>query len=407
MRGGGGRGESSFDSVRRAAMELLSDLDRGEVKSVYLFCGADDFHREQVLRRALAKLVPAEFRDTSLTSFDGGDVSAQRVASELEADGFRFDDSPRRVVLVRAAPYFDKGKTDDAEILVKRLEAGLMDDVCLVLEARGAVDRQRRLSKAIAARGQIIEFPALANEQDADKLLRGRLNRARKIMSRSAVQALVERCGLDAQRLTNEVEKLIAYVGEREEIDTDDVRHMVAATAELSVFDLVDAVARREARHAIDQLQRLLGQGADPFMILAMLIRQVRLLLQARWLLDAGLVQPRLLRMRPYEFNGAITAGGDRSTLATWKERAAGVLPASGKQALLTQHYFPLQKSLDLADRFAMDDLEAGLERLLQADLGLKSTHLTPEHEIELAVVDLCTRPWAGATIDLESLLQN
>ncbi|MBI5830952.1 MAG: DNA polymerase III subunit delta [Armatimonadetes bacterium] len=400
------RGESSFDSVRRAAMDLLAELDRGEVKPVYLFCGADDFQREQVMRRVLSKLVPAEFRDTSLTSFDGDDVTAQRVASELEATGFRFDDAPRRVVLVRDAPYFDKGKTDDAEILVKRLESGLMDDVCLVLESRGAVDRQRRLSKAIAARGKILEFPALANEGDADKLLRGRLGRAGKFMSRSTVQALVERCGLDAQRLTNEVEKLIAYVGEREEIDVDDVRHMVAATAELSVFDLVDAVGRREARHALDQLERLLGQGADPFMILAMLIRQVRLLLQGRWLLDANLVQARLLRMRPYEFNGAITAGGSESMLAQWKERSAGVLPTSGKQALLTQHYFPLQKSLELANRFALVDLEAALERLLQADLGLKSTHLTPEHEIELAVVDLCTRPWAGATIALDALLQ-
>jgi len=402
-----GKGDVSFDSVRRAAMELLDALDRGDTKPVYLLCGADDFQREQVLRRVLGKLVPAEFRDTSLSSFDGDAVSAQRVASELEATGFRFDDSPRRVVLVRDAPYFDKGRTDDAEILVKRLESGLMDDVCLIIEARGAVDRQRRLAKAIAARGVILEFPALANENDAEKLLRGRLNRARKFMSRSTVQALVERCGLDAQRLTNEVEKLIAYVGEREEIDTDDVRHMVAATAELSVFDLVDAVGKREARHALAQLERLLAQGADPFMILAMLVRQVRLLLQARWLLDAELVPARLLRMRPFEFSGAINSGGESSTLAQWKQRSAGVLPTSGKQALLTQHYFPLQKSLELASHFVLPDLEAALERLLQTDLGLKSTHLTPEHEIELAVVDLCIRPWAGSTIALDTLLQN
>lgn len=401
------RGESSFESVRQAAKDLLAALDRGEVKPVYLFCGADDFQREQVMRRVLGKLVPAEYRDTSLTIFDGGEVAAQRVASELEATGFRFDDAPRRVVLVRDAPYFDKGKTDDAEILLKRIEAGLMDDVTLVIEARCAVDRQRRLTKAIAACGSILEFPALANDADAEKLLRGRLDRARKFMSRSTVQALTERCGLDAQRLTNEVEKLIAYVGEREEIDVDDVRHMVAATAELSVFDLVDAVGRREARSAVDQLQRLLAQGADPFMILAMLVRQVRLLIQARWLLDAGLVAGRLLRMRPYEFSGAINAGGGESLLAQWKARAAEVLPSVGKQALLTQHYFPLQKSLQLANHFGLHDLEAALERLLQTDLGLKSTHLTPEHEVELAVVDLCVRPWAGSTIPLDALLQN
>jgi DNA polymerase-3 subunit delta len=403
--GGGAKpgGESPFEAVRNRLREAFRALDAGESRAVYLLGGGDHFQRETALRRLLAKLLPEEFRATSLRAFDGESAGARRVASELEASGFSFDDSPRRVVLLRDARF----TPEEAEPLVARLEAGLMPDLCLVVEVRGNLDRRTRWFKAFEAAGEVLDFPALANEEDAGRLLAPRADRAGKIMTRSAIVALVERCGLDAQRLINEVEKLIAYTGGRDEITVDDVRAMVAATAELSVFDLVDAVAARQPRQALAQLEGLLAQQADVFMILAMLTRQFRLLLQARYLLDAKLADPRLVRQRPFEFQRAINekAGGE-SRLEAWKRQTAGVLPAGGKQALLNQHYFPLFKSLEAAQHFTTPALAAAMERLWQTDLALKSTHLEPETELELLVTDLCTRLQHGATIDFERLLE-
>jgi DNA polymerase-3 subunit delta len=397
----GAGGGNSFDTVRQQVRELYDALEHGQTRPVYLLSGHDDFQRETVLRRLLSRLVPADYRDTSLTTFDGESAKLGAVAAELDASGFRFDDAPRRVVLVRDCRF-----AAEADLLVARLESGLAPDVCLVMEVRGAVDRRTKLVKLVEKSGLLLDFPALANDDDAMALLRPRVERAGKMLTRSAVALLVERCGLDAQRLVNETEKLIAYVGRREEITTDDIRLMVAATAELSVFDLVDAVAQRQPRQALDQLEGLLAQQADEFMILAMLIRQFRLLLQARWLLDTGRVDPKLLRRRPFEFHQAITdAHGGTSLLDTWKASAAGLLPP-GKQALLDQHYFPLWKTLDQAQHFRTPALAAGFERLLQTDLGLKSTHLKPEHELECLVADLCTRLDQGATVDLDALLE-
>ncbi|MBI2300836.1 MAG: DNA polymerase III subunit delta [Armatimonadetes bacterium] len=293
------------------------------------------------------------------------------------------------------------------DLLHDRIAAGLLDDVTLIFEVDGAVDRRLKLAKLVMETGVVLECPALSGEDEVARFLSARLRRAGKSMARAAVAALVERSGTDAQALCHETDKLMAYVGEREEITVEDVREMVAPTVELSVFELVDAVAERRPRDALDRLEGMLGQQAEPFLILAMLIRQFRLLVQGRYLLDSGLVEPRLVRLRAFDFNRVITEKGDSgSLLDEWKARTAEVLPPDPRQNLLGQHYFPFWKTLNMAQRLPAEMLEAALERLLQCDLALKSSHLEPRQEMELLVADLCTRMAAGATLDLETLME-
>jgi DNA polymerase III delta subunit len=59
------------------------------------------------------------------------------------------------------------------------------------------------------------------------------------------------------------------------------------------------------------------------------------------------------------------------------------------------------------AEAFTTPQLCSALERLLQADLSLKTSHLPEEQVLELLVVDLCERIDEGATVDLDELLEN
>ncbi len=404
MRAQGRSREGGFRDARRQVDELLAAAERGRPASVYLFYGEDDHQRQEAVHKLVERLVPESEHDTRVRQLDGA-AGARAVAAELESSGFRFDDEPRRVVLVRDAPFLAAGG-DDAEVLRKRIEAGLLDEVVLILDVRGSVDKRMGFTKTVLAAATVVEFRALADAGDVAAFARERLEPVGLEITREAVEELVARCGTDSNRLTNELDKLAAYVGRRSVIEADDVRDLVAATAELNVFDLVDATAERRPGAAISQLEGLLRQQAEPFMILAMLIRQFRLLLQARYLLDAGLADSRLVRMRPYDFNQRLTAKQDGvSLLDEWKSACAGVLPADGKQSLLTQHYYPLWKSLNVAQRLDSPVIEAALERLLQTDLALKSSHLEPRQELELLVVDLCTRMAAGATVPYDTIL--
>jgi len=400
-------GEPGWQDATRQAAELLSELDHLPPHPVYVISGEDSFQRMGLTTQLVDKLVPVEQRQLGLTTVDGSQVSARQVAGELESSGFRFDDDPRRVVLVRRCPYFQAGDGDDHEPLRKRLEAGLLDDTVVIFEVEGKVDKRLALSKTVLSLARAVEFPALAEGFEVEQFIKARLAEADVTMERRAFGELTARCGQDARRLTNELDKLICAIDGRGEIRVDDVRSMVAPTAELSVFDLVDAVAERKPREAVSQLEALLDQQAQPFMILAMLSRQMRLLIQARYLLDAKLLNDRELRMRPYDFGQLLgRANDERSLLAKLKREVDGILPTAGKSSILSQHYYPFWKSLQVAARIDADTLAAGHARLLQTDLALKSSHLEPRQELELLIIDLCVRMEAGATVDYDRLLE-
>lgn len=88
--------------------------------------------------------------------------------------------------------------------------------------------------------------------------------------------------------LDNEIAKLVLYKDGEGAIDVDDVLLLSPYAAEASIFDLVDALGGRQAARAAELLQKKLNEGADPFYLFAMFVRQFRLLIQVREMLDQG-----------------------------------------------------------------------------------------------------------------------
>ena len=83
-------------------------------------------------------------------------------------------------------------------------------------------------------------------------------------------------CGSDLARLDGEVEKLSLYVGDREEITTEDVGLLVFADAKCGPFDLVNAIDRRQAKPALSALSvGMTSRGAE-FAILGQLAWRCR-----------------------------------------------------------------------------------------------------------------------------------
>lgn len=107
------------------------------------------------------------------------------------------------------------------------------------------------------------------------------------VIDSTAAQALVMRSGADLSVLEREVEKLVAYAGPGRAITTADVLVAATPSAEASVFDLVDLIGSRRTYEAVIKLRRLLEQGEPALRLMAMVVRQVRLVFLARELLES------------------------------------------------------------------------------------------------------------------------
>jgi DNA polymerase-3 subunit delta len=143
-------------------------------------------------------------------------------------------------------------------------------------------------------------------------------------------------------------------VGAGGTIRAEEVRALTATVRELRAFDLTDALLRRDRVGALALLHELLAQGSAPLQIVGMVAYQTRTLMQVKALAERGL--------RPSQI-----------------AQTAGVAP------------FIAEKSLGLARRFSMTQLEAGHRALLEVDIALKRSRMTPEMALDLLVLGFGT----------------
>ena len=167
----------------------------------------------------------------------------------------------------------------------------------------------------------------------------------------AATAKLGEMVGVDTRQAGMEISKLLAYVNWARPVQTSDVEAVCIVTSQQSVFDFVDALSQGNGKTAQKLLHRLL-ENEDPFSLWGMVVRQFRLLIQAREILDGR---------------------GNKDDVA----RALGV------------HPFVAEKTTGQANRFTMESLENIYRHLLSIDERVKTSQVTLDLALDTLVVEL------------------
>jgi DNA polymerase-3 subunit delta len=112
-----------------------------------------------------------------------------------------------------------------------------------------------------------------------------------------AAARLSEMVGQDTRIAAQELTKLLTYVNFERPIRLLDVEKVSIVSAQGSVFELVDALGQNDGKKAQRVLHQLL-EDEEAFELWGMVIRQFRLLLQAREMLDERLSIPESMWRR-------------------------------------------------------------------------------------------------------------
>jgi len=195
---------------------------------------------------------------------------------------------PRILEICSDSGLSEASGTDKIERLEEIFKSGLPAGNCLILTAED-VDKRKKLYKIVAEAGVVHHFGAVKSETAKKETLQRQAQRLLesqgKKLSPAAWVALGRKTGFDLRRSMSELEKLISYVGDKALIDKDDVEEAVGRTKEDNIFALTTALSEKNQLAALDALKNLLDQGTHHLMILTMMIREIRFLLQARILL--------------------------------------------------------------------------------------------------------------------------
>ncbi len=208
------------------------------------------------------------------------------------------------------------------------------------------------LKQAKKLKAKVQTFSAV-KARDLPRWIQQRARRRGCKMHPQAVRLLAENIGSDLRLLDQEIQKLKLYKGEGQPVTVEDVKLMVPYVQSADViFDLVDALGQGNPRSAAQHLHRLLDVGEHPLGIFGMVVRQYRLLIQARWVLDRGQTERDVtarLKLHPY---------------------VAGKICAQ-------------------AHRYTERKLRRAYQLLVDADLAIKRGKMTPEAALDLLVVQL------------------
>ena len=268
---------------------------------------------------------------------------------------------------------------DESEVLLQFLERGMPPQTVLVFSTPAA-DARKRVFKKLQALGAVVDLRverersgALSREGVAESCRTIAAGFALRIEP-AALEVIVARAGADPAALAMEMEKLCLYVGDAKMITAADVRSAFRDMAESWIFDFTSALAAGQAATAIPLLRDLLAQGDHPLRLLAMIAREVRLLLSARDCLDGPL------------------AGKWRSgvSYATFQSRLQPALGELGEAAFGKMHPFRIYKYLGDAARLSAARLRRALIDLADLDNKFKTSRGDPAILLETFVLDLC-----------------
>jgi len=305
----------------------------------YVFHGEDTHSQQETLDQLKKKLGPADMLSLNTTKLEGRGLTVARLRDACNIMPFL---SPKRLIIVEGFLSQKLPKKESTELLTYLAE--MPDSARLVfLEKKGLSTKHvvLKLAQDDKDKGYVRLFERPKGAKLEGWVKNRVVQKGGKIHPRAA-QLLAQNVGSDLQVLDNELEKLVLYKGvmgnseEREQITAADVQRLSPYAAEANMFDLVDALGNRNGRLAAQLLQQKLAEGAEPFLVFSMVIRQFRLLLQVKELLGEG---------------------GN---------------PAAVSKALRI-HSFVAGKLCQQSNRFTLDLLEQIYHKLLQIDVDVKT----------------------------------
>lgn len=256
---------------------LNEDLKTGQLNRVYLLYGEEAYLKKQYKDKLRAAMLSPD--DTmNYAYYEGKGINVKEVIDLAETLPFFAE---RRVIVLENTELF-KNATPELADYIKE-----MPDTTSMIFVESEVDKRGKLYKAVQAKGRAVEL----GRQDETMLIRwiaGSVKKEGKQISEAVIRHFLMKVGTDMENIQKELEKLFCYTLDKDIITVDDVETICTTQITNQIFDMVNAVAAKQQRKALELYYNLLALKEPPMRILFLLTRQFKLLLEVQTLDKQG-----------------------------------------------------------------------------------------------------------------------
>jgi len=253
------------------ADRFLTDLESRQLKPAYVLVGDEAFFRKRCRDAVLEHLVAPDTRDFGLFEFDLAETSLNEVLDRAQTPSLM---APFQVFFVRGVKtLFGRGsnadKIDAIEAYCKNpnpdaLVVFVADHISIPADARRMEmtdkDRYQKIREDLGPFCGIVEL-CRVQEGEAVRWIADYCVTRDVKFDPDGARELADALGGDMMMISNELEKLVLYVGEKKKITLGDVETMVLAAKQRSLYELTDAISSKAPARALEVLDCLLSTG--------------------------------------------------------------------------------------------------------------------------------------------------
>ena len=321
--------------------ELKEDIKSGSFKRAYLLYGEEEYLKLQYKNELKKALIP-DGGDMNLVFLGGKDITPERIIDEAETLPFFAD---YRLIIIEESGFFKKASPKLEEYLPQ------LPETSVLLFVEKEVDKRLKLFKTLKKIGREVEMKH-PDEKMLGSWILGKIKKERKQISRGAYELFFQKTGDDMVKISAELEKLLCYCLDKDEITADDVEAVCIENIENRIFEMIRYMAEKNRKKTLELYYDLLSLKEAPLKILALVSRQFNQLLCAKDLREQG---------------------KDKNAIA----QAMGISPyIAGK--ILQQSY-----------AFTLEEIRHALEYCLEMEEGVKNGRIADRLAVELVLVSV------------------
>jgi DNA polymerase-3 subunit delta len=320
---------------------------------IYLFHGDDLLSIKEAIANLKSRLGDQATAELNYVVLDGRVASIEQLETAGRSMPFLAE---RRMTVLNHPQAFMQH--DESRQRVLALLEGIPDESAIILAEYKPLQtpKEKRegkihwLQKWAASMGE----KAFEREYSIPQLSGWIAKRARDLGGQFEPQAanrLAGMAGDDVQLVEQEIIKLLTYVNYERPVNEADVLALTAQQPEGFIFDFVDALGDRNRKKAINEFHRLLADS-DIQSIFGMIVRQFRLLVQSREIIDQRMGEQEISK-------------------------------------ILRVHPFVGKKLAHQTRRFSQAQLDAIFHRLLEIDSGLKTGKMSTDLSVDLLIAEI------------------
>ncbi len=229
-----------------SAEKIIADFKKKNFKPIYWLEGEEPYFIDEVVNYAEHKILTEAEAGFNLTVFYGRDAAWPDVVNACRRYPMF---SERQVVLLKEAQHMK-----DIDKLEGYIDNPLPSTIFVVSYKEKKVDGRSKLSKTLKQKGELLTTKKLYDNQ-LPEWANQMVQHHGLGIDQKALLLLVDHIGNDLSRIQNEIEKLAVNLGNRKTITADDIEKYIGVSKEFNVFELQDALAKKNLPKAIRIIQ--------------------------------------------------------------------------------------------------------------------------------------------------------